>query len=96
MGRRQFLTVRKRRCKERDALQERKEEKKARFAEARAIKHVYGGPTHTENGEVIMDSSTSSDHQQTEGRVDGQRVHVIGAQIDNGKGVQTNSFATRG
>ena len=69
---------------------ERKKKKHVLQKHVLRIKHVYGGPTHTENGEVIMDSSTSSDHQQTEGRVDGQRVHVIGAQIDNGKGVQVD------
>ena len=94
MGRRQFLTVRKRRCKERDALQERKEEQKACIAQARAIKHVYGGLTKGENGELTMNRSTNNNHQQidiTEGRVDKQRAHITGTQIDNEKGLQIDN-----
>ena len=64
MGKRQFLTVRKKRCQERDAIQGKREEKKVRIAEARALKHVNGGPTKGENGELTMDSSTMNSHQQ--------------------------------
>jgi len=79
MGRRQFLTVRKRRCRERDALQGKREEKKVHIVEAGAIKHVYGGPTKGKNGELTMDSSTMNSHQQIdirEERVDKQRIHL--------------------
>jgi len=42
MGRRQFLTVRKRRCNERDTLKSKKQDKNKSFARARVVKHVYG------------------------------------------------------
>jgi len=42
MGRRQFLTVRKRRCNERNTLKSKKQDKNESFARARLFKHVHG------------------------------------------------------
>jgi len=44
MGKRQFLTVRKKRYQERDAIQGKREENKVCIAEARALKQVNDQP----------------------------------------------------
>ena len=105
MGRRQFLTVRKRRSNERDALQEKNQEKKARILEARLIKRSYGRPSKQET-EKLMDSSTYMGDQQIDDeearenvdrrmQINNEREKQIGdkrgPQIDSDGGAQIDS-----